>query len=107
MIVGSKPKGLQAIRSMSGLVTETSHPHRKFLKLAILAMEQARRGKERASAKNRIETIDARLAEIETESKDLLQVCGAIEINKRSDAPASQKMASSARQVKSEFKIKY
>ena len=107
MIASLKPKGLQAIRSMSGLVTETSHPHRKFLKLAILAMEQARRGKEKTSAKNRIETIDARLAEIEAESKDLLQVCSAIEIDKRSDAPASQKMASSARQVKSEFKLKY
>ena len=107
MSVGSKPKGLQAMRSMSGLVTEISHPHRKFLKLAILAMEQARRGKERASAKNRIETIDARLAEIEAESKDLLQICSTVEVNKRSDAPASQKTASSAHQVKGEFKFKY
>ena len=106
MIVSGKPKGLQAIRSMSGLVTETSHPHRKFLKLAILAMEQARRGKEKTSAKNRIETIDARLAEIEAETKDLLQVCKAIEIEKFSDAPASQKMTT-ARQVKGEFKLKY
>ena len=106
MIVGSKPKGMQCIRTMSGLVTELSHPHRKFLKLAMLAMEQARRGKERAAAKNRIETIDVRLAEIEAESKDLLQVCTAIEVNERSDAPASQKMAT-ARQVKGEFRIKY
>lgn len=107
MITNSKPKGLQTIRSMSGLVTETSHPHRKFLKLAILAMEQARRGKERKAAKNRIETIDVRLAEIEAESKELLQVCSAIEVNKHVDAPASQKMASSARQVKGKFKLKY
>jgi len=106
MIAGSKPKGLQAIRSMSGLVTETSHPHRKFLKLAILAMEQARRGKEKTSAKNRIETIDARLGEIEAETKYLLQVCSVIEVNKRSDAPVSQKMTT-ARQVKGEFKLKY
>lgn len=106
MITSSKPKGLQAIRSMSGLVTETSHPHRKFLKLAILAMEQARRGKEKTSAKNRIEAIDTRLAEIEAESKDLLQVCGAIEVNKCSDVPAPQKIATS-RQVKGEFKLKY
>tara|TARA_B110000259_G_scaffold180225_1_gene220682 strand:+ start:1601 stop:1924 length:324 start_codon:yes stop_codon:yes gene_type:complete len=107
MITSSKPKGLQAIRSMSGLITETSHPHRKFLKLAILAMEQARRGKEKTSAKNRVETIDARLAEIESESKDLLQLCSDIETNKRSDSPASQKTASSARQVKRKFRLKY
>ena len=106
MIANIKPKGLQAIRSMSGLVTETSHPHRKFLKLAMLAMEQERRGKEKTSAKNRIETIDARLAEIEAETKDLLQVCNASEVNKLRDAPASQKMIT-ARQVKGEFKLKY
>lgn len=106
MIKSSKLKGLQCIRTMSGLVTELSHPHRKFLKLAMLTMEQARRGKERDAAKNRIETIDVRLAEIEAESKDLLQVCSAIEVNKRSDAPASQKRAT-ARQVKGEFRLKY
>ena len=106
MIASIKPKGLQAIRSISGLITETSHPHRKFLKLAILAMEQERRGKEKTSAKNRIEMIDARLAEIEAETKDLLQVSNASEVNKLRDAPASQKMIT-ARQVKGEFKLKY
>ena len=107
MITSSKTKGLQAIRSMSGLITETSHPHRKFLKLAILEMERARRDKEKTSAKNRVETIDARLAEIEAESKDLLQLCSTIEANKRSDMPASQHKPSSARQVKSKFRLKY
>jgi hypothetical protein len=91
---------------MSGLVTETSHPHRKFLKLAILAMEKARRGKERASAKHRIENIDGRLVEIEAETKDLLQMCNASGSSKLSEAPTFQKKAS-PRRVRGGFKLRY
>ena len=70
----SKPRnGLNEIRTMSGFVTETDKPHRRFLKLAVLAMERARRGKERDSARQRIEDIDGRFAEIEAESGILLQ----------------------------------
>lgn len=110
MGIGDKPrkglKGLQDIRSMSGLVTETSHPHRKFLKLAILAMEKARRGKERASAKHRIENIDGRLVEIEAETKDLLQLCNASGSSELGDAPTSQKKAPS-RQVGGGIRLRY
>jgi hypothetical protein len=59
---------------MSDLLTETSNPQRKFLKLAMLAMEKTRKGKERKSATHRIEDIDGRLAEIETQTGDLLEV---------------------------------
>ena len=52
---------------MSELVTETSNPQRKYLKLAMLAMEKVRRGKERKSARRRIEGIDSRLVEIEAQ----------------------------------------
>lgn len=102
--MSSKPKGLESIRSISGLVTETTHPHRKFLKLAILAMEEARRCKERTNAQSRIENIDDRLAEIRTESEGLLQVCNDI-VNTRS-GPVSQKPDTS-RQAKRGFTIKY
>ena len=61
---------------MSDLLSETSNPQRKFLKLAMLAMEQSRRGKERTSARLRIEDIDSRLAEIEAESETLRRLVG-------------------------------
>jgi hypothetical protein len=99
-----KPRGLESIRSMSGMVTETTHPHRKFLKLAILAMEEARRGKERTNAQNRIENIDARMAEIRTESEGLLQVCNEI-VNARNSPPPQKPDAS--RQAKRGFTLKY
>ena len=106
MVIGSKPKGLQSIRSMSDLVTETSNPQRKFLKLAVLTMEKARRGKVRASAKHSIEDIDGRLAEIEAETKDLLQLCNASGSSKLSDAPTSPKKAS-PRRVRGGIKLRY
>lgn len=107
MAIGGTPrKGLQDIRSMSDLVTETSNPQRKFLKLAMLAMEKARRGKERASATHRVEDIDGRLAEIEAETKDLLQMCNAGGSSKLSEAPTFQKKAS-PRRVRGGIKLRY
>ena len=70
-------RGLRDVRTMSDLLTETSNPQRKFLKLAMLAMEEVRRGKERKSASQRIEDIDGRLAEIETQTGDLLEAVAA------------------------------
>lgn len=106
MVVRAKLRGVDSIRTMSGSVTETSHPHRKFLKLAILAMEQARRGSEKASAQRRIDSIDGRLAEIEIESKVLLQVCNEVSNIDGINAPASHKKDLS-RQTKGGFTLKY
>lgn len=105
MIITSKPKGVSSIRSISGLVTETTHPHRKFLKLAILAMEEERRSKEKTSAQGRINNINVRLADIKTESEGLLQMCNEI-VNAKSSDQASQKQDAS-RQAKRGFTLKY
>lgn len=106
MIMRAKLRGVDSIRTMSGSVTETSHPHRKFLKLAILAMEQARRGSEKASAQRRIDGIDGRLAEIEVESKILLQVCNDVSNIEIANTFALQKKDLS-RQTKRGFTLKY
>ena len=63
-------RGLRDVRTMSDLLSETSNPQRKYLKLAMLAMEKTRRGKERQSARLRIEDIDGRLAEIEAKIQE-------------------------------------
>ena len=106
MVIRTKLRGVDSIRTMSGSVTETTHPHRKFLKLAILAMEQARRGSEKASAQRRIDGIDGRLAEIEAESKVLLQVCNDVSNIDSHTISASQKKDLS-RQTKRGFTLKY
>ncbi len=103
----NKPRrGLQDILTPSSLVTETSNPQRKFMKLAILAMEKVRRGKERAGAQYRIDDIDERMAEIETETKDLLQVCNAGGSSKLSETPTLEGKAS-PRRAKGGFTFKY
>jgi len=84
----SPGRGLRDIRTMSDLLTETSNPQRKFLKLAMLAMERARRGRERESACKRTRDIDTRLSEIEGETKALMQIVTAEEDG---DAPEARR----------------
>ncbi len=95
MISKNRPKGLTSIRSMSGMVTETTHPHRKFLRLAILAMEQMRRSTEKNSAQHRIDGINERLEEIRTESVDILRACNDVVKTESGEAPVALKEAES------------
>lgn len=106
MRINNKPKGLDSVRTMSGLVTETTHPHRKFLKLAILAMEEARRGKEKASAQKRIDDIDSRLAEIRDESAGILQLCNNM-VNVEADSMTAAQKQGASSQTKGGFTLKY
>ena len=69
---GKPRRGLSDIRTNSDLLTETSNPQRKYLKLAMLSMEEVRRGRERKSASERIQDIDGRLSEIRAEKGILL-----------------------------------
>jgi len=69
----SKPiRGLQDIRTMSERISHTDNPQRKYLTLAMLELEKARRNKERQSAGQRVENIDRRVGEIEEEQASLL-----------------------------------
>ena len=43
-------RGLQEIRTMSGRISDADNPQRKYLTLAMLALEKARRSKEKQSA---------------------------------------------------------
>ncbi|HLA85594.1 MAG TPA: hypothetical protein VJL29_12445 [Thermoguttaceae bacterium] len=70
-------RGLQEIRTMSERISQTDNPQRKYLTLAMLELEKARRGKERISASQRVENIDRRVAEIQEEQACLLAVAEA------------------------------
>ena len=99
-------KRLTDIRTMSALLTETSNPQRKFMKLAMLAMERARRGKERESSRQRIADIDCRLSEIKDETEVLLQVAAEAEVclSDQKECPPCKQPVSRAT---SSFKLKY
>jgi len=65
-------RGLQDIRTMSERISDVDNPQRKYLQLAMLGLEKARRNKEKRSANQRAANIDKRLAEITTEQTELL-----------------------------------
>lgn len=71
-----KTRGLQDIRTLSGNVDQKSVPHRAFMRITVLEMEKARRGRERDSALDRVRNIEARFQEIEEEKEELLQTVG-------------------------------
>jgi len=69
----SRPsKGLQDIRTISERTSDAENPQRKYLTLAMLELEKARRNKEKQSASQRVENIDRRVAEIEQQQLGLL-----------------------------------
>ena len=99
-------RGLANIRTRSGTRDQVSEPYKAFLRIGSLEMEKARRGKEKESALNRVQNIDARFREIEAEKSELLE---AIDLTATGDAhanPANGPKRAPA-QNKGGFKISY
>lgn len=65
-------RGVQNIKTLSGRVDEGTIPYKAYMKLSILEMEKFRRGKERASALERVRDIDQRFKEIEAEKQEII-----------------------------------
>ncbi len=65
-------RGVQSIRTLGGMSEDKFRPHKVFLKIACLEMERERRNQERRSALGRVEVIEDRFREIDTEKRDLL-----------------------------------
>ena len=63
----SPPRTVQDIRTMSERISDTDNPQRKYLALAMLELEKARRNKEKLSASQRVANIDQRLTDITSE----------------------------------------
>jgi hypothetical protein len=65
-------RGLQDIHTMSERISDADNPQRKYLALAMLELEKARRNKEKRSSSQRVASIDQRLADITAEQAALL-----------------------------------
>jgi hypothetical protein len=65
-------RGVQDIRTMSERTSDADNPQRKYLALAMLELEKARRNKEKLSSSQRVASIDQRLADITAEQTELL-----------------------------------
>jgi hypothetical protein len=99
-------RGVQDIRTMSERISDADNPQRKYLSLAMLELERARRNKERQSANQRVINIDQRLADITAEQTDLL---AAAEAELGAGVPDGQQSQAAKSNPQSEcgFKISY
>jgi hypothetical protein len=70
-------RGLQDIRTMSERISDAENPQRKYLALAMLELEKARRVKEVRSCGQRVAGINQRLADIAAEQTLLLSAAEA------------------------------
>lgn len=66
-------KTMRDIRTLSGRVDRIANPYMAYMQITCLEMEKARKGRERASALQRVEIINARLRDIEAEKATLLR----------------------------------
>lgn len=69
-------KGVENIRSHSSKAHDVAHPHQAYLRIAMLELERKRRLHERAGVAQRVQSIDARLAQITVEKTALEQRLG-------------------------------
>ena len=87
---------------MSERISDADNPQRKYLALAMLELEKARRCKEKLSANQRVANIDQRLADIEAEQTGLL---AAAEAELEKSAPADG--AAANRRGEERFRLAY
>ncbi len=66
-------KTMRDIRTLSGKVDRIANPYMAYMQITCLEMEKARKGREKASALQRVENLDGRLRDIETEKASLLR----------------------------------
>ena len=99
-------RGVQDIRTMSERISDADNPQRKYLALAMLELEKARRNKEKQSASQRVANIDQRLADITAEQTELLAAAEA-ELDTSALAEQSGRPAGSDSQSGCGFKLAY
>ena len=66
-------RGLRELRTNAGKQDQTYRPYRAYMQITCLEMEKARRRSERKTSLQRINSLDARLKEIEAEKGILLR----------------------------------
>ena len=74
----------RAIRTLSSGAGRIANQYVAHLQITCLEVEKARKGREKASALQRVETLDGRLREIEAEKTSLLRA-----LAERGAAPAA------------------
>ena len=106
-------RGVQDIKTRSGSADEAAIPYKAYMKLSILEMEKFRRGKERASALDRVHHIDQRFQDIEAERQKIMTamedkgVRQPVPIGTSGHEMAAEGPEAAPRTTTGPFKIKY
>lgn len=102
-------KRLRDLRTQSGRVDRAHVPYMAYMKISCLEMEKARRATERQSAQRRIDSIDARVAELDAEKDALLVRLGerAVDGSPRPCSAANNDEQSAGAPTNDGFKIRY
>ncbi len=74
---------MRDIKTLSGRVDRIANPYMAYMQITCLEMEKARKGRERASALARLESLNTRMREIEVEKASLLRA-----LSERGQTPA-------------------
>lgn len=102
-------KGLNDIPTYSGRLGQTHNASRTYMQITCLEMEKIRLNKELECAQRRIDTIAARLAQIEQEKGGLL--CSLQEqrstVHSRSTVSSAQVKKKPSYDARNGFKLKY
>lgn len=61
------------VKTLSGRVDKIANPYMAYMQITCLEMEKARKGREKASAIGRVQVIDNRLRELDTEKAAILR----------------------------------
>ena len=71
--MGIPRKTMRDIRTLTGKVDRIANPYMAYMQITCLEMEKARKGREKASALQRVQALDGRLRDIEAEKASLLR----------------------------------
>ena len=96
-------KTMRDIRTLSGKVDRIANPYMAYMQITCLEMEKARKGREKASALQRVETLDGRLRDIEAEKTSLLR---ALAERGAAGAPSAGSSPTAPRSARG-FKLRY
>jgi hypothetical protein len=83
--MGGPRKTMRDIKTLSGRVDRIANPYMAYMQVTCLEMEKVRKGHERASALQRLESLNARICEIDSEKAAILRA-----LSERDTARASE-----------------
>ena len=64
---------MRDIKTLSGRVDRIANPYMAYMQITCMEMEKVRKGREKESALQRVQNLDARLQEIEVQKASLLR----------------------------------